>query len=699
MTRRARMHTRAHPHLRRRLAWRILVGSEASMKNSLRLAVVLAVGCGDSGGDTVTASGTSTSPTTPEQTSSTTEMPTSSATESAGMSTSGVSDGMTQATTDVPTSSTTSTSTGEVVETGTTSGTSTGGETGPVMCEPPDLTPGVVPVDASCTIEEMVGSWMPVVEWQDSSLGNSYTTPAIANCTDDNGDGEIDDLDIPDIAIATAGGAVHLLSGDGSGKHWTAPQNMGGEPSSATVADLDGDGRPEVVVSGSAGFFAWHADTGALMWQNPIGGNKEVCGGNSVYDVDGDGSPEVVHGNRILNGQDGTLRGTGAVGFGTGHGSGYAAFGVVADLDQDGAQEVLVGNAAYDADGNTKWMNGQPDGFVAVGDFDDDEFGELVVAWYPGSVRLQDDDGTVLWTVNVGGSTIGPPTIADFDGDGEPEIGVAGQNLYAVLDGDGTELWKKVIADGSGFTGSSVFDFEGDGKAEVVYADEQNLWVFDGATGDVKLQEMTHSSATCSEYPSIADVDNDGHAEIVATNSFGVTVIGDMNNSWRRARTTWNQHSYHITNVVGPAGEIPSAQETNWLSFNNFRSASTGGSAGDAVPVLLDLCAVDCPQKLIVAFQIGNGGTAVLPAGIHASLYGLDDMMQWVFLTGVVTDAEIAPGATSMGFVVELDPLAVGDGLRLVVDDDNGVDLIDECHEDNNTLEITDGLCNVRVPN
>jgi hypothetical protein len=27
------------------------------------------------------------------------------------------------------------------------------------------------------------------------------------------------------------------------------------------------------------------------------------------------------------------------------------------------------------------------------------------------------------------------------------------------------------------------------------------------------------------------------------------------------------------------------------------------------------------------------------------------------------------------------------------------VDLIDECHEDNNTAEIVDGLCHVRVPN
>ena len=48
----------------------------------------------------------------------------------------------------------------------------------------------------------------------------------------------------------------------------------------------------------------------------------------------------------------------------------------------------------------------------------------------------------------------------------------------------------------------------------------------------------------------MAVIDNDGHAEIVYTGGTGVTVVGDKSNSWRRARTTWNQHSYHITNVI-----------------------------------------------------------------------------------------------------------------------------------------------------
>ena len=51
----------------------------------------------------------------------------------------------------------------------------------------------------------------------------------------------------------------------------------------------------------------------------------------------------------------------------------------------------------------------------------------------------------------------------------------------------------------------------------------------------------------------IAVIDNDGHAEIVFTTDLGVTVVGDMDNSWRRSRVTWNQHTYHITNVIGVA--------------------------------------------------------------------------------------------------------------------------------------------------
>ena len=55
---------------------------------------------------------------------------------------------------------------------------------------------------------------------------------------------------------------------------------------------------------------------------------------------------------------------------------------------------------------------------------------------------------------------------------------------------------------------------------------------------------------------SIAVIDNDGQVEIVVTHNnliesaHGVTVVGDMDQSWRPGRKIWNQHAYNITNSI-----------------------------------------------------------------------------------------------------------------------------------------------------
>jgi hypothetical protein len=527
----------------------------------------------------------------------------------------------------------------------------------------------------------------------------------LGQLTDDNGDGLINDSDMPDVVVAASGGGLTVISGDNSVVHWTR-SGLGSEPSTPAIADLDGDGRPEVIASGSTGFFAFRGDTGAPYWTSSAGSTRNICGGVGVYDLNGDGLPEIVQGSQVLNGQTGAPLFTGAYGAGTGYsGSTYASFGVAADIDLDGVLEVVVGNALYSPTGQVIWYNGQTDGFVAVGNFDSDPYGEIVVTTYPGRVRLQDNDGTVLWSGTYTGSTVGPPTVADFDSDGKAEIGVAGNGVYVVIDTDGTQLWSRAINDySSGFTGSAVFDFEGDGEAEVVFADENDVWVFEGATGAVKLKESQHSSATCSEYPAVADVDGDGQTEIIYTSGaysgseMGVRVIGDASGSWQPARTTWNQHTYDITNVENSSGKIPSTPNPNWTTYNTFRSgdlsSATGGAYSDAVPVLGEICTDECDEGILqVVLYIGNSGVVDLPAGVPVSLYTREGG-SWRLLSTEVTTEAIAPGDTVEGIVFSLFEEDVPeDALRFVVDDSNGVGVIGECDEDNNALEITGGLC------
>ncbi len=566
------------------------------------------------------------------------------------------------------------------------------------LCGDPDMSRQEIGIDESCEAEAITGTFTPVIKWQQTAVGDAYVTPVVGQLTDDNGNGVIDGNDTPDVVVANAAGVTFAMSGADGSILWSGG-NSGGEPMTSAIGDLDGDGWPEVVSAGTNGMTAFNGADGSVKWNAAAysGGHTPPCGAVGIYDLDGNGQAEVVIGHSVWN-YDGSLQSQGSGGDGSGH-SWAAAYGVAADIDRDGKLEVVVGNALLNINGKVKWNNGYDDGFVAIGNFDGDDKGEIVVAGL-GSLRLQDDDGTVIWSRNrLTGDTIGPPTIADFDGDGEPEIGVAGMGQYIVVDTDGSTLWTRTTNDySSGFTGSAVFDFEGDGQAEVVYADENDLMVFDGATGAVKLRETRHSSATCSESPSVADVDNDGHADILYTSSVysgperGVTVISDANNSWMPARKVWNQHGYAITNVDDDGG-IPTAPDVNWDSYNTFRSAdmsaADGGLLADAVPALGDICNDECGNgHLYVTVVVGNQGLADLPAGVPISMWSGD-----TWLATLYTDEIVAPGKSTKGMIFDLDPALITDTLKAKADNDNGTSVVGECNEDNNSMKITKGLC------
>jgi len=570
----------------------------------------------------------------------------------------------------------------------------------PEECEP-DEGVAATPIDEACEIEAVVGTFTPEIEWTSRAPGNAEATPLVANLSDDDGDGDIDADDDPDVVVMGNAGLLTVLSGDGARTLWTFDTG-GGDPPTPAVGDVDGDGSPDVIAGARAGIYALEAD-GTQKWFYGFDSalsNAAYCGAVAIHDLDADGQPEVVFANLILDGASGEALGRGAYGQGSGY-SGNAAVSVVADVDQDGDQEVVVGNALYDRSGATIWYNGLSDGFPAVANFDEDDYGEIVVS-NGGSVRLQDQDGSLIWETRIHGSASGPPSVADFDGDGAPEIGVACMDAYVVLETDGSERWRRETQDHtSGFTGSAVFDFEGDGVAEVVYADETTVWVFNGPDGAVKLEETAHASGTCIEYPAVADVDKDGQAEIIyASNAYGadyygVTVIGDADDSWRPGRVIWNQHGYAITNIEDD-GAVPATPEANWLRYNSFRSgdlaAASGGAFADAVP-LADVCTDECDSgRVTVTVRAGNGGVAELAAGLALSVWSSGGGEDALIAEEVVADP-IAPGETSRGFSYELELADIPGGeLTVIVDDGPDRGVYAECHEDNNVLSVVD-LC------
>jgi hypothetical protein len=84
-----------------------------------------------------------------------------------------------------------------------------------------------------------------------------------------------------------------------------------------------------------------------------------------------------------------------------------------------------------------------------------------------------------------------------------------------------------------------------------------------------------------SEYPVVADVDNDGAAELIVVSSFEPTehttaaptvqVFEAANGSWAPTRRIWNQHTYHVTNV-DEDGAIPRHEKASYRDPNTFRA-------------------------------------------------------------------------------------------------------------------------------
>ena len=102
-----------------------------------------------------------------------------------------------------------------------------------------------------------------------------------------------------------------------------------------------------------------------------------------------------------------------------------------------------------------------------------------------------------------------------------------GKKLMDGTPADQTLLWIRQTQDcSSAATGSTLFDFDGDGRVEAVYADEVNLHVYDSATGAERFTTC-NTSGTLIEYPLVADVDNDGQADlIVVSNAYAFDCVG-----------------------------------------------------------------------------------------------------------------------------------------------------------------------------
>ena len=574
-----------------------------------------------------------------------------------------------------------------------------GGDGGTEDCTLEEPPPGTATVDEECVAPdlEILDPWNVAIEWQYTVRSGSgvIVMPAIGNLTDDNSDGRIDEQDQPDIAFTTWGSnTLVALRGDGSGTIFEVAGFDGN--GGVAIADVDNDGSPEVIAPTTDRRVAAVSGSGATRWQSsPFA--WQMYPQPVVADLEGDGDVEIVMDVAVVEGSSGATVATLA-----GISSSWRA-PVTADLDADGTQEILLGEIAYDHRGAREWSVTRvgDSTFQAVADIDGDSGGESF--WVTGSsLHIMDHDGRLIRTValNSGSSRPGPPAVADFDGDGQVEVAVPASTMLEVFEVDGTRLWQAPIQDASGIAGASGYDIDGDGAYEVLYADEVQLRIFDGRSGVQRYANGSHTSGTVWEYPTVADVDNDGSAEIViASNGSvwkGITVLGHAGDGWAKSGTTWPVHDFAMTQVE-PDGHVPSPAPRSWEVYNVFRARPTVDDAAIDLGVqFVDSCFAGCEADSYVglAVQVQNHGGLPTSADIEVSLYAIDGAAETLIEVQVLP-RPVESGQTSDTVVFETTRGQMGgDGFMVRVDDDgSGRGAQNECDESNNEAWFTDWPC------
>ena len=453
----------------------------------------------------------------------------------------------------------------------------------------------------------------PLEEWRypqnDPSL-QSWVTPLVINWTDDNDDQVIDMCDNPDViltAFKPGQCGIHIIDGDygNSGIVHDVIDDLNvhctGNPA---VGDIDNDGWPEIVaVSNNQQETLLAIDNdGTLMWEsdpNPFGtggGGPWKSGGVALHDMDRDGNYEVLY-NHTMWDNTGTLL------WGQNDPSGSQTWlqaTTAADLDDDGDLELITAFSAHDFDDawndTTLWDLQQsgdltPFSIPQVANFDGDSDPEILFTSTDGYL-VAEHDGTVKWGptkpnlatpcngVNWNGH-MRAASIHDYDNDGEAEFAAAACGtfaIYEVTENGPVIITEQPVQDNSGGTGTTSFDFLGDGTAEPVYSDEIKAWAWSWTGNDWEVRlELPRRSPTYMEYPSVADVDNDGSAEILVPSADAqepaLVVFGDEDSRWIQARRIFNQHQYHITHT-NEDGTVPAVHLNNWDFFNTYRANS-----------------------------------------------------------------------------------------------------------------------------
>ncbi|WP_171475859.1 beta strand repeat-containing protein [Frigoriglobus tundricola] len=464
----------------------------------------------------------------------------------------------------------------------------------------PDL---IVADYGSAAVSVLLNTTAPGAATASYAAGASFatgTSPSSVAVADLNGDGRAD-IVVANYGSASVSVLLNTTAPGAAAPSFAAQQTLatGNGPRFVAAADVNGDGRPDLVVANYNSF-----NLSVLLNTTPPGAatlsfaaQQTFLTGNGPFsialgDLNGDGRPDIAVAN-YTSGNVGVLLNTTSHTESTTAGVPSPTFTAaatpatdmapssvaVADLNGDGLPDLIVAN--FTSGTVSVFVNTTAPGFdtstfaaeqtfavasspssVAVADVNGDGRPDLVVTHEGNSTvsvllgTTAPGSGTISFAAPQTFATGGAPdsvAVADVNGDGKPDLIVAnlGSNTVSVL--------LNTTAAGSltaGFAAQQTFatgrrpysvefaDLNGDGKPDLVVVNEGSATVSvllnttaPGATTSAFAAQQTFAVGADSRTMTIADLNGDGRPDLIAV-SYASEAVSVLVNTTAAGATT-----------------------------------------------------------------------------------------------------------------------------------------------------------------
>jgi hypothetical protein len=437
--------------------------------------------------------------------------------------------------------------------------------------------------------------------------------------------------------------------------------STGNGPQSIFSMDLDGDGKPDLMTadgdSNTVEFYHNNSTQGSISFALQV--DDTLPAGNypiaiTAGDLDGDGRPEVIvtnFGSNLLfvfhnTSTPGTISFASPITYATGN---YSLSATIGDCNADGKPDIIVasavdnivsifpnsstpGNLSFSARQDLTVSSGGFPVSVIVADLDGDGMPDLACAnAMTSSVSVFRNTGTPggppSFAANVDftvGNTPNQVVVGDMDGDGKPDMATAnnGDNTISLLRNTGTtgtiSFSHPPDVPGSNGAWSLVLgDFDGDGKPDLASVNNlaNSISVYRNISTAGTVSIAANADYPVGDYPyfvTTADYDGDGMPDIATINNTVATVSVLLNT---------NSSVPAITSFTPRAGNAGTVVTITGVNLGGATQVSFGGvNAGAFTVVSADT----------ITATVGFGGSGIVsvitPSGtasLGGFLYGV----------------------------------------------------------------------------